>query len=122
MKSMGVGRQGAGAPRRLIKSWCPFDKGHRRQRSSSLKAGRIRREDICDFTFRDLRGSAKPCSHIHNVRRWTMRNVILAAVTLALVGVTAPSNAQQATTKEQLAGSWKVLSLKATTGSNVVQP
>ncbi len=51
-----------------------------------------------------------------------MRNVILAAVTLALVGVTAPSNAQQATTKEQLAGSWKVLSLKATTGSNVVQP
>ena len=51
-----------------------------------------------------------------------MRNMILAAVTLALVGVAAPSNAQQAPTREQLAGSWKVLSLKATTGNNVIQP
>jgi Lipocalin-like domain len=30
--------------------------------------------------------------------------------------------AQQATTKEQLIGSWKVLSLKATTGNNIAYP
>src|SRR5215467_1272328 len=41
---------------------------------------------------------------------------------LLLTGLAAPSNAQQATTKEQLIGSWKVLSLKATTGNNVGYP
>jgi Lipocalin-like domain len=51
-----------------------------------------------------------------------MRNVILATIALAFVGVAAPSNAQQATSKEQLIGSWKVLSLKATTGNTLSYP
>jgi hypothetical protein len=34
----------------------------------------------------------------------------------------AQSNAQQPTNKQQLIGSWRVLSLKATTGSNVAYP
>jgi hypothetical protein len=51
-----------------------------------------------------------------------VRNIILATAAVALIGVAAPSDAQQATTKEQLLGSWKVLSLKATTGNNVSYP
>jgi Lipocalin-like domain len=51
-----------------------------------------------------------------------MRNIILAAAAVASIGLAAPSNAQQATTKEQLIGSWKVRSLKATTGNNVSYP
>ncbi len=47
------------------------------------------------------------------------RGVLLSAL---LIGLAAPSNAQQATTKEQLIGTWKFLSLKATTGNNVSYP
>jgi hypothetical protein len=46
----------------------------------------------------------------------------LAAAAVALIALTTPSNAQQATTKKQLIGSWKARSLKATTGSNVSYP
>ena len=41
---------------------------------------------------------------------------------LALVSSAAPSYAQQATTKDQLIGSWRVLNLKATTGDKVAYP
>jgi len=34
----------------------------------------------------------------------------------------APSFAQQATTEDQLVGSWRVLSLKATTGDKISYP
>jgi Lipocalin-like domain len=47
------------------------------------------------------------------------RRVLLSALLIVLA---APSNAQQATTKEQLIGSWKFLSLKAITGNNVSYP
>ena len=40
----------------------------------------------------------------------------------ALIFAVAPSYSQQATTKDQLIGSWKVLSLKATTGDKVTYP
>ena len=48
-----------------------------------------------------------------------MSKVLLATAVFALVSAAAPSNAQQATTKDQLIGSWKVLNLKATTGDKV---
>jgi len=51
-----------------------------------------------------------------------MRNMIVVTAAVALIGLTAPSNAQQATTKEQLLGTWKVLSLKAIAGNNVSYP
>jgi hypothetical protein len=38
------------------------------------------------------------------------------------VGLAMLANAQQATTKEQLIGTWKVVSLKATTGNDVSNP
>jgi hypothetical protein len=44
------------------------------------------------------------------------RRVLLSALS---IGLAAPSNAQQATTKEQLIGSWKALSLKAVTGNKI---
>jgi hypothetical protein len=47
---------------------------------------------------------------------------ILLATALALVSAAAPSYAQQATPKDQLVGSWRVLSLKATTGDKVAYP
>ena len=47
---------------------------------------------------------------------------ILLATALALVSAAAPSYAQQATIKDQLVGSWRVLSLKATTGDKVAYP
>jgi hypothetical protein len=47
------------------------------------------------------------------------RRVLLSALLIVLA---APSNAQQATTKEQLIGSWKFLSLKAIIGNNVSYP
>ena len=40
----------------------------------------------------------------------------------ARLTASAPSFAQQATTKDQLVGSWRVLSLKATTGDKVSYP
>ena len=45
-----------------------------------------------------------------------------AARHLCLCTVVAPSYSQQAKTKDQLIGSWKVLSLKATTGDKVTYP
>jgi hypothetical protein len=51
----------------------------------------------------------------------TMNKILLATVTFALVAAAAPLYAQQAT-KDQLIGSWKVLSLKATTGDRVSYP
>jgi hypothetical protein len=46
----------------------------------------------------------------------------LATIVFALVSTAAPSYAQQATTRDQLIGSWKALSLKATTGDKVSYP
>jgi hypothetical protein len=58
-----------------------------------------------------------------------MNRSITIAVTMfagaglgALTSLAAPVNAQQATTKEQLIGTWKILSLKATTGNDVSYP
>jgi hypothetical protein len=53
-----------------------------------------------------------------------MKQILLATVTTfaIIVAAAAPSYAQQATTKEQLIGSWRVLSLKATTGDKIAYP
>ena len=51
-----------------------------------------------------------------------MNKILLATATFALVAGAAPLSAQQATTKDQLIGSWKVLSLKATTSDRVSYP
>ena len=51
-----------------------------------------------------------------------MNKVLLATAAFVLVAAGVPSYAQQATTKDQLIGSWKVLSLKATTGDRVSYP
>src|SRR5436309_847397 len=46
----------------------------------------------------------------------------LAIAAVTLIGSIGPSGAQQVTTKEQLIGSWKLLSLKATTANNIAYP
>jgi hypothetical protein len=51
-----------------------------------------------------------------------MSKVLLAIAAFALASAAGPSYAQQATTRDQLIGSWKVLSLKATTGDKVSYP
>src|SRR4051812_34913490 len=51
-----------------------------------------------------------------------MNKVLITTVAFALLSAVAPSYAQQATTKEQLVGSWKVLNLKATIGDKVTYP
>jgi hypothetical protein len=51
-----------------------------------------------------------------------MKSIWLATATVAVLFAVAQSDAQQLTNKEQLIGSWRVLSLKATTGSNVAYP
>jgi hypothetical protein len=51
-----------------------------------------------------------------------MNKVLLATAAFALIAAAVPSYAQQTTTKDQLIGSWKVLSLKATTGDRVSYP
>src|SRR5262245_50083725 len=48
--------------------------------------------------------------------------VLVTVATFALIATTLPSYAQQVTTKGQLIGSWKVLSLKATTGDKIAYP
>jgi Lipocalin-like domain len=48
--------------------------------------------------------------------------MLLATVAIAVVSSAMPSDAQQAMSKEQLIGSWKVLGLKATTGIKVTYP
>ncbi|HLQ89287.1 MAG TPA: lipocalin-like domain-containing protein [Xanthobacteraceae bacterium] len=50
-----------------------------------------------------------------------MKKTLLATI-IAVTVAAGTSHAQQATTKDQLIGSWKVLSLKATTDSNVNYP
>src|SRR3954454_5205374 len=50
-----------------------------------------------------------------------MKKTLFATV-IAMTIAAGPSHAQQATTKDQLIGSWKVLSLKATTGEKVAYP
>jgi len=49
-------------------------------------------------------------------------NKILLATIVALTAAAGPSHAQQATTKDQLIGSWKVLNLKATIGDKITYP
>jgi len=49
-------------------------------------------------------------------------NKIMLATVVALTAAAVPSHAQQATTKDQLLGSWKVFNLKATTGDKVTYP
>jgi len=54
-----------------------------------------------------------------------MKRILLAtilATTIGAAAVSGPSHAQQAITKDQLIGSWKVLNLKATTGDKVTYP
>jgi hypothetical protein len=50
-----------------------------------------------------------------------MKRTLLATI-IAVTIAAGPSHAQQTTTKEQLIGSWKVLSLKATTQDKVAYP
>jgi hypothetical protein len=50
-----------------------------------------------------------------------MRKILLATI-IAVTAAAGTSYAQQATTKDQLIGSWKVLNLKATTGDKVTYP
>ena len=51
-----------------------------------------------------------------------MTTILLAATALARLATAAPSSAQQATTKDQLIGTWKVVSLKAISGDKVSHP
>jgi hypothetical protein len=46
----------------------------------------------------------------------------LAAAALSCLAMVAPTYGQQATTRDQIIGSWKVLNLKATTGNKVSYP
>jgi len=48
--------------------------------------------------------------------------LLLASAAIALHAVSAPSYAQQATTKDQLIGTWKVVGLKARSGDKVSYP
>ena len=50
-----------------------------------------------------------------------MKKILLATI-IAVTAAAGTSRAQQATTKDQLIGSWKVLNLKATTGDKVTYP
>ena len=49
-------------------------------------------------------------------------NKLAATATFALGAAAVPLGVQQATTKDQLIGSWKVLSLKAASGDRVSYP
>jgi hypothetical protein len=51
-----------------------------------------------------------------------MNGILLAGAAVAVFATSAPSFAQQATTKDQLIGTWKVETLKATTGDTVTYP
>src|ERR1700722_7717912 len=50
-----------------------------------------------------------------------MKKILLATV-IALVTASSASHSQQTINKDQLIGSWKVLSLKATTGDKAAYP
>jgi hypothetical protein len=51
-----------------------------------------------------------------------MKTVLFATAAFALIAAMTPTDAQQITTKDQLIGTWKVISLKATTGDKIVHP
>jgi hypothetical protein len=51
-----------------------------------------------------------------------MNKIWLAGAAAALLVASAPSYAQQATTKDQLIGTWRVETLKATTEGKVIYP
>jgi hypothetical protein len=51
-----------------------------------------------------------------------MNKILLAAAAAALLAGPARSDARQATTKDQLLGTWRVVSLTATTGDKVNHP
>ena len=51
-----------------------------------------------------------------------MYKILLASTVVALLVASAPSRAQHATTKDQLIGTWKVETLKATTEDKVGYP
>jgi Lipocalin-like domain len=51
-----------------------------------------------------------------------MNKTLLTTVIVALIAAVDTSHAQQVTSKDQLIGSWKALSLKATTGDQVIYP
>ncbi len=51
-----------------------------------------------------------------------MKKVLFATAASALITGMTPLHAQQTTTRDQLIGSWKFLSLKATTGDKVIRP
>ena len=51
-----------------------------------------------------------------------MNKILVAIAAVALLAAAAPSYAQQATTKDQLVGTWKVVTLKATSGDKVSYP
>src|SRR5262245_57091032 len=67
-------------------------------------------------------GSVSYVLRLGYAREEAMRKVLITVATSALIATTPPSYAQQVTTKDQLIGSWKVLSLKATTGDKVAYP
>jgi len=51
-----------------------------------------------------------------------MNKLLLATVTIVLLATSVPSYTQQATTKDQIIGTWKVLSLKGLTAGLVKYP
>ena len=51
-----------------------------------------------------------------------MNKLLLATVTIVLLAASVPSYTQQATTKDQIIGTWKVLSLKGLTAGLVKYP
>jgi len=51
-----------------------------------------------------------------------MNKILLATTAIALLAASAPSYAQQATTKDQFVGTWRVAALKATSGDKVSYP
>jgi hypothetical protein len=54
--------------------------------------------------------------------RISITGILAAIVVLGAFAISVPSRAQTATAKEQLAGSWQVVSFKATTGDKVTYP
>src|ERR1700692_2209057 len=51
-----------------------------------------------------------------------MNKTLLTAAAVALFATSTPIYAQQLTTKQQIVGTWKVISLKATSGGKVSNP
>ncbi len=51
-----------------------------------------------------------------------MNKMLLGSTAVALIAASASSSAQQATTTDQLVGTWRVVTLKATSGDKVSYP